>query len=422
MQPGRNGIIVGLDIGSSHVSCFIARVETERSANSPRPRILGVGNHEARGVKAGVIVNMAEAERSIRAAVEMAERMARETVRKVVVNLSCGRPTSHVTSVEVPVQGPEVREQDMKKVLHMARTRGGVRDNECEVIHAIPVGYSLDGHNGITDPRGMYGDRLGIKLHIVTANPGPIRNLVLCVERCHLEVAALVASPYASGLACLVEDETELGVSCIDMGGGQTGIAMFAGGNMVHQDYVPAGGIHVTNDIALGLSCSNSTAERIKALYGSATVSPSDERDMIDVPRLGEEDRETTNHVPRSILNGIIQPRLEEILEMVRDKLQASGMREVAGRRLVLTGGASQLAGVRELASDIFSSQVRIGRAIRLRGIPASSEGPEFSTVAGLIGFAMNGPVEAGDVMAAEQSMPPAGRVARVGEWLRANF
>jgi len=283
-----------------------------------------------------------------------------------------------------------VREQDIKKVLRQGQMR--VSDLEGELIHAIPIGYSLDGHKGISDPRGMFGDRLGASLHFVTAASGPLRNLALCVERCHLEVAALVASPYASGLACLVEDETDLGVTCIDMGGGLTTIAVFVGGNMVHLDIVPIGGIHVTNDIALGLSTSHSTAERVKALYGSASVSPSDERDMIDVPRLGEEDRETANHVPRSILNGIIQPRLEETLELVRERLSASGLQEVAGRRVVLTGGASQLAGVRELTADILHSQTRLGRPIRLRGLPDASQGPEYSTVAGLIGFAMSGP------------------------------
>lgn len=420
MQPARNGIIAGLDIGTSQVSCLIARLETGRAGHPPRPRILGVGHHESRGVKAGAIVNMADAERSIRAAVEMAERMARETVRRVIVNLSCGQPASHMMTSEIAVPTPEVREQDVKKVLRQAQIR--VSDLEGELIHAIPVGYSLDGHKGIPDPRGMFGDRLGASLHFVTAASGPIRNLALCVERCHLEVAALVASPYASGLACLVEDETDLGVTCIDMGAGLTSIAVFAGGNMVHLDSVPIGGVHVTNDIALGLSCSPATAERVKALYGSASVSPSDERDMIDVPRLGEEDHETANHVPRSILNGIIQPRLEEILELARERLTASGLREVAGRRVVLTGGASQLAGVRELTADILNSQTRLGRPIRLLGLPDASQGPEYATAAGLIGFAMSGPLETGDVMDAAGAAIPGGRVARIGQWLRENF
>lgn len=420
MQPTRNGIIAGLDIGTSQVSCFIARIESDRSSYAPRPRILGVGHHESKGVKSGAIVNMADAERSISAAVEMAERMARETVRKVIVNLGCGQPTSHMIVSEITVPTPEVREQDVKKVLRLGQMQ--VNDLEGELIHAIPIGYSLDGHKGISDPRGMYGDRLGANLHFVTAAPGPIRNLALCIERCHLEVAALVASPYASGLACLVEDETELGVTCIDMGGGLTTISVFAGGNMVHLDIVPIGGIHVTNDIALGLSTSHATAERVKALYGSATVSPSDERDMIDVPRLGEEDRETANHVPRSILNGIIQPRLEETLEMVRERLAASGLQEIAGRRVVLTGGASQLAGVRELTAEILNSQTRLGRPIRLRGLPDASQGPEYSTVAGLIGFAMSGPLETGDAMGVSGPVIPAGRVARIGQWLRENF
>ncbi|MSP43904.1 MAG: cell division protein FtsA [Alphaproteobacteria bacterium] len=420
MQPVRNGIVAGLDIGTSQISCFIARVENDRSTHRPRPRILGVGHHESRGVKAGAIVHMAHAEHSIRAAVEMAERMARETVRKVIVNLSCGQPASHMIGAEIAVPTPEVREQDIKKVLHQGQAR--ISDMDGELIHAIPIGYSLDGHKGISDPRGMFGDRLGANLHIVTAGQGPIRNLALCIERCHLEVAALVASPYASGLACLVEDETELGVTCIDLGGGLTTISVFAGGNMMHLDFVPIGGSHVTNDIAHGLSSSHATAERVKALYGSATVSPSDERDMIDVPRIGEEDCETANHVPRSILNGIIQPRIEETLEMVRERLSASGLQDIAGRRVVLTGGASQLAGVRELTSDILNSQTRLGRPIRLRGLPDASQGPEYSTVAGLIGFAMSGPMDTGAVTGITGSAIPAGRVARIGQWLRENF
>ncbi|MFP5469135.1 MAG: cell division protein FtsA, partial [Alphaproteobacteria bacterium] len=163
MQPARNGIIAGLDIGTSQVSCFIARIESDRSGQMPRPRILGVGHHESKGVKTGAIVNMADAERSINAAVEMAERMARETVRKVIVNLSCGQPTSHMIGSEITVPTPEVREQDVKKVLRQGQMQ--VSDLEGELIHAIPIGYSLDGHKGISDPRGMFGDRLGANLH-----------------------------------------------------------------------------------------------------------------------------------------------------------------------------------------------------------------------------------------------------------------
>ena len=420
MQPVRNRLISVLDIGTTKVSCFVARVEQERNRGGLRPRIIGVGSHAARGVRAGSIVNMAEAESSIRAAVDMAERMAGATVHRVTVNISCGQPESHMARAEVTLSGPEVREFDVKKVLRQARQRN--RDPEGHVIHAIPVGYALDGNKGIADPRGMFGTRLGACLHFVTALAGPMRNLAMCIERCHLEIVGCVASPYAAGLSCLVEDETDLGVTCVDMGGGQTGIALFAAGNLIHVDHVPVGGMRVTNDVAYGLSTSYATAERVKALYGSATVSPSDEREMIDIPCIGEEERDSANHVPRSILNGIIQYRLEETFEMVRDRIAASGMREIAGRKVVLTGGASQLSGVRELASEILGCQVRVGRPIRLDGFPEAAEGPGSATAAGLISFAMNGPVENGDLVETESAQLPAGRLGRVGQWLRQNL
>ena len=292
---------------------------------------------------------------------------------------------------------------------------------ERELIHSIPVGYTIDGNRGIRDPRGMFGDRLGASMHVVTAASGAVRNLSTVVERAHLDIDQLVVSPYASGLATLVEDEIDLGVTLIDMGGGTTSLAVFFDGAVVHTDTVPVGGCHVTNDVARGLSTPLIEAERLKTLYGSAIASASDERELIDVPLVGEDNRSQPNHVPKSYLNQIIQPRLEETFELVRGQLEASGFDKLAGRRVVLTGGASQLQGVRELAAAVLDKQVRMGRPIRLQGLAESTGGPAFATAAGLLAYAVAEITDRPGRMALRVP-PSAGLFGRFGHWLRENF
>jgi len=410
----KNELIAGLDVGSTKACCFIARVEGDAQI-----RVVGIGHKASRGIRAGAVTDMEAAEESIRAAVEDAEKMAGETIRGVVVNLSSGQPASHIVGVEVAIAGQEVGEADLRRIMEQAQVRN--TPGEREVIHAIPTEYTLDGVGRIPNPRGMRGARLGVDVHVVTAASGPLRNLRACVERADLEVVAQVVSPYAAGLATLVADEIDLGVTLVDMGGGVTTLSVFYGGSLVHSESIPLGGGHVTNDIARGLSTPTAHAERIKTLYGSAMASPSDATEMIDVPQVGESDLDSAHHIPRSMLVGIIQPRIEEILEMVRERLERCGFGDRAGRRVVLTGGACQLQGVRELASRLLDKQVRIGRPIRLTGLAEAAAGPAFATCAGLLAYAARAPVEA---MRAGMSSEAAegGRFGRFGRWLKRNF
>jgi cell division protein FtsA len=248
-----------------------------------------------------------------------------------------------------------------------------------------------------------------------------MRNIANCVERCHLGVAHMVAAPYASGLSCLVEDEMDLGVTVIDMGGGSTSLAVFYDGEMVFNEVVPVGGGHVSNDIARGLSTTLANAERMKTLYGNALASPADEKEIIDVPLIGESDHEIANHVPRSMLVGIIKPRVEEILELVNDRLQASGFNKVAGRRAVLCGGAAQLAGVQELAARILDKQVRMGKPIRVKGLADATDGPAFTTAAGLLSFAVRERFDDNVKMSVVEKQPKS-RLLKVGNWFKENF
>jgi cell division protein FtsA len=258
-------------------------------------------------------------------------------------------------------------------------------------------------------------------MHVVTAATSAVRNAANCIGRCHLDIAGIVVSPYAAGLACLVEDETELGVTVVDMGGGTTTVAVFYDGNLVFADSIPVGGGHVTNDIARGLSTPIAHAERMKTLYGSAIASSADEREMITVPQVGEDEESQANHVPKSLLVGIIAPRLEETFELVRDRLDQSGFDKVAGRRVVLTGGACQLPGTRELAGLILDKQIRTGRPLRITGLAEATGGPAFSTAAGLVHFALS---ERAEIPRAGRALAeaPSGLIGRFGNWIRENF
>ena len=402
---GRSGTIAALDVGSSKISCFIAKIEPGRLSN---------------GIRAGAVVDMDAAEEAIRVAVDAAERMASVTIRDVVVGFSGAEPKSQTVGVRASVTGGEVGDGDVGRLIHHAQAN--FQPEARDVLHAIPTNYSVDGSRGVRDPRGMFGEKLGVEVHMVSVQRGALRNLELCIERCHLNVAGIAVSPYASGLAALVEDEMDLGVALIDMGGGTTSLSIFFEGAMVYCDSVPIGGNHITNDIARGLSTPLSHAERMKTLYGSALASPSDEREMIDVPQVGESDTDSANHIPRSMLTGIIQPRLEETFELVRDRMDASGYGRLAGRRVVLTGGAAQLNGARELAARMLDKQVRVGQPVRLTGLADATGGPAFSTCAGLLAYSQISPLEAAGADDGADTGIPRGQFRRFSRWLKENF
>ncbi|MGO8868006.1 MAG: cell division protein FtsA [Alphaproteobacteria bacterium] len=410
----KSGLIAALDIGTTKVCCFVAQVNGDGNI-----RVVGIGHQKSRGLRAGAIIDMDVAEESIRGAVHAAEQMAGETIREVFVNLSCGSPISQTVAVEVSIAGHEVGDTDLRRALGQGYLHN--ESNDREIIHSIPVNYVIDGSPRIRDPRGMYGDRLGVNMHVVSASAGPVRNLKTCVARCHLELQALAVSPYAAGLSALVEDETDLGVSCIDMGGGTTSIAVFQDGEVVYTECIPIGGQHVTSDIARGLSTPLVHAERMKTLYGSTLATSADEHDVIDVPQVGEDEHAIPNHVPKSILVGIIQPRLEETFELVRSRLEANGFDKAAGRRVVLTGGASQLQGVRELAALVLDKQVRMGRPLRIGGLADATAGPAFATCAGLLQYAVTR-FSAPSLQSRRGHDAPNGVLERVGNWLRENL
>ncbi|MBL6598866.1 MAG: cell division protein FtsA [Alphaproteobacteria bacterium] len=423
LAKSKGELVAALDIGSTKTCCFVARVGDARSPGAQGAlsgvRILGIGHQVAGGVRNGAVIDMDAAETAIRRAVHAAETMAKETVTRVFVNLSGGYPMSRTFGVEVAIDGHEVADGDLRRIL--GHGRSVEIEDDRDLIHSIPVGFSIDGNRGIRDPRGMAGQKLGAHIHLVTAASGPVRNLSMVVQRCHLDIDGYVASPYASGLSCLVEDEMDLGVTVIDMGGGTTTVAVFFDGSVVFTDVVPVGGGHVTNDIARGLSTPIAEAERLKTLHGCATLSPLDDRETLEVPQVGEEADAQPNQVQKSMLIRIIQPRLEEIFEMVKARLEQSGFDKIAGRRAVLTGGASQMPGLRDLAQRILDKQVRLGRPIRINGLADAATGPAFSTCAGLLAYAVDPGFDVPEIGRADK-VEPAGMLGKVGSWLRENF
>jgi cell division protein FtsA len=426
VSPRRAAVVAALDIGTSKIVCMIARLQPQSPQDVLRRRshgvrIMGFAHTAASGMKAGCVVDLVEAEEMVRQAIDIAEGGAGLQIDSVVVSLSGGRLGSERFVADVDLAGGSVTDADTARVL-AAASRHSVRGGRA-VLHSLPIGYALDAATGIREPRGMLGRRFGVDMHTVTADVATVRNLMLAIERCHISVEAMVASPYAAGLACLADDEADLGAACIDLGAGTTTLAVFTGGRFVHADGFALGGGHVTMDLARGLNTRIADAERIKAIYGSVLTGGSDEREMITVPPVGDDEREPPQFVSRASLVRIVKPRVEEILEMARDRLANSPFAAEPRARVVLTGGASQLTGIADLAARILKRPVRIGRPLGLSGLPEAAKGPAFAAAAGLLVYPQAAHLEHFEPRRTRQLMTgTGGYMARVGQWLRESF
>ncbi len=426
MPPRRAIDFSVLDVGTGKTVCLIGRLRPTDAdsllpGRSHRIEVLGIGHHRSRGIKAGAVVNMEEAEQSIRHAVDAAERMSDCRVESLIVSVSGARLASEHYNATVPVPGRPVGDNDIQNVLR-AGSNHAIRSDR-SILHSMPLGFGLDATTGIRDPRGMVGEELGLDMHVVSADAAPVRNLILCVERCHLAVKTVVASPYAAGLAALDNDEAEIGATVVDMGAGTTTVAVFSGGKFVHTDAIALGGHHVTLDIARGLSIRVEDAERLKTLYGSVFSGRSDNLEMIGIVPVGGEAQLAPHHVPKSQLVAIVKPRVEETLELIRDRLHASGYARDAGKRVVLTGGACQLNGLADLAGKILGRNVRIGRPLGIRGLPDQARGPSFAAAAGLLVYPQRAAEEHFETVRTNlRATGTNGYFSRMGQWLKESF
>jgi cell division protein FtsA len=402
-----------LDIGTTKICCLIARRRT-----NGRLEVRGAGYQLAEGLRAGEIVDAEAAEASILAVVHEAEQQAKETLREVVLGISAGRPRSGRAVVELELEGRAITGDDLTRALIHARAQA--RPDGEETLHALPLKISLDGGQPLSDPRGMIGRRLRLEAHLVQVAAAPLHNLVAAVERCHLEVAAVVAASYAAGLGSLSEDELTLGALALDLGGGVTGVARFADGRLQDIHSVPLGGSHVTRDLAFGLSTGWPQAERLKTFYGSVLSRAGDAMQQLEVPGLGDPLDPPRQIVSRARLTEIMRPRVEEIFQLVRARLATAEL-PVLGRRLVLTGGGSMLEGVVELAEEVFGMPARLGHALPLDGRLEIAGLPGGTTAAGLLRWANED-----DGGLTFWSLRPnrvmTVRLAKISQWLRENF
>ncbi len=389
----KRGVVGVLDIGTSKIAClvlqFAPNLISEPSDNTDVTipamgafRVVGVGTTRSRGIRFGEVSNMDDVESDIRLAVQRAQKMSGQRVDDVIVAFSGGRPRSYGLSGEVNVENGEVHESDIGHA--MSSCDIPPYGDERQPIHAMPVSYKLDNQAGLSDPRGQIGNKLAVDMHMLTVNETVLQNLLNCIKRCDLEVAALTHSSFASGVSSLVENEQELGAACIDMGAGSTGISVFIKKQLIFADSVRLGGDHITNDIRQALQIDGDVAERIKTLHGGVVATSTDDRELIEVPNPMSQWEDNRRHVTRSELIGVIRPRVEEILEEVRERLDASGFEYLPSQQIVLTGGSSQTLGLDSVAARILGRRCRIGRPLRVMGLPQAATGSGFSAAVGL--------------------------------------
>lgn len=419
----RERVVAVLDIGSSKICCLIFAVDAH--ARDIRPlsedipaRLLGLGHQRSKGVKAGTIVDLVDAEAAIRAAVSRAETNAGTRVEDVFVSVGCGRLRSLDFYARTKVADEGVGDLDIDRV-HRAGRAYATKDGRA-LLHLHRSSYGLDGETGIANPRGMAGTDLSAQLHAVVADESPLRNMTLLVERCYLGIAGLVAAPYASGLAVLSEEEANLGATVIDLGGGTTTVSVFADGHFIHADAIAIGANHLSYDIARTLSTPLYEAERIKTLYGNLMGASSDDRETISYPIVGD-DEVGLFQTSKARIGEIIRPRMEEILILIRERLAGNGMADLAASRLVLTGGGAELVGVAEFAAQRFGGGVRIGMPRAIAAMPESIASPPFATAIGMLHavFAPGvGEVRVGDGSGDRRI----GSLGRFGRWLRHSF
>jgi cell division protein FtsA len=409
LKRAERNLIVGLDIGTSKVVALVGEVGLDGSIE-----LLGVGSQPSRGLKKGVVVNIESTVQSIQRAVEEAELMAGCEIHSVFAGIA----GSHVRSLNshgvVGVRDKEVSHGDVEHVIDAAKAVAIPADQK--ILHVLPQEFIVDGQEGIRDPIGMSGVRLEAKVHIVTGADSAAQNIEKCIQRCGLDVDDVVLEQLASSFAVLTEDEKELGVCLVDIGGGTTDLAVFANGAIRHTAVIPIAGDQVTNDIAVSMRTPTQYAEDIKIRYACALSQLANPDESIEVPSVGER---PARRLARQTLAEVVEPRYEELFGLVRDELRRSGFEEVIAAGIVLTGGSAKMEGAIELAEEVFHVPVRLGVPQAVQGLSDVVRNPIFSTGVGLLLYARDNalPARRGRSLVNGKSV-----VDRMRSWFQGNF
>ncbi|MFO0120053.1 MAG: cell division protein FtsA [Burkholderiales bacterium] len=403
-------LVVGLDIGTSKIVAVVAEMRPDGQYE-----VVGLGQHESRGLKKGVVVNIETTVASIQHALEEAELMAGCKIRSVYTGIAGSHIRSFNSIGMVAIKDKEVTDADVARVIETAKAVNIPTDQQ--ILHVLPQEFIIDGQDDIREPIGMSGVRLDVKVHIVTGAVSAAQNIIKCVRRCGLEVQDLILQPLASSTAVLTEDEQELGVALVDIGGGTTDIAIFTGGSIRHTAVIPIAGDQITSDIAMALRTPTPDAEDIKIRHGIAKQSLADPSEQIEVPGIGDRGPRSLS---RQALAAVIEPRVEELFSFVQQAIRESGYEELLSSGVVITGGSSQLPGLAELGEDIFLKPVRLGVPSYAGGLTDVVGTPRFATVIGLLEEARQQRVRGRKV--AEQSGSFKETLRRMKEWIVGNF
>ncbi|QNN64443.1 cell division protein FtsA [Sphingomonas rhizophila] len=399
--PSEKPLIAALDIGSSKVSALIVTKDDDG-----RLRVLGTGQRESRGVKRGFVTDMESSEVAVREAVEIAERISGVTIDDVWASFGAGGLVSDIANVEVELGGHQVVEDDVNELLNAGK--GAIDRNGQVVLHAQPALYTIDGVEGVKHPVGLHADRLGVDIHVIAADPAPLRNIDYVIRSAHLGVRKIVASPVAAALACLTAEERDLGVALVEMGAEVTNVSLHAGGMLVGLRSIPLGAKDITDDIACAFGVQRRDAERLKCFYGSAMTSPRDNHEMIDAAPIGGDEGGEPTRITRAQLMTVVRQRVEELTNQIEVALKSLGFTGPVGRQVVLTGGGAELKNIADYMQGVLGRAVRVGRPRTLTGLPEAHGGPAFSTLVGLAMLAGQDARDLTDLPAAQR----AGKVA----------
>jgi cell division protein FtsA len=389
--PTDNKLLAALDIGSSKVCAMIASLDEENNIT-----VLGTGQRESRGVKRGFVTDMGLSEFAVREAVELAERMAGQTVDDVWAGYGAGGLVSDIANVEVELGGHAVEQADIAQLLDAGRT--AIDRNGQVVLHAHPALFTIDRAHGVQQPIGLHANRLGVDIHVIAADPAPLRNIDTVIRSAHLGVKAIIASPIAAGLACLSEEERDLGVALVELGAEVTNVSVHFGGMLVGLRSIPLGARDITNDIAAAFAVQRRDAERLKCFYGSAMTSPRDNHEIIEAQQIGAEPGQEPARITRAQLMMVIRQRIEELTGEIAAGLKDLGFTGPVGRQVVLTGGGAELKNIADYMQGVLGRAVRVGRPRTLPGLPDAHSGPAFSTLVGLTLLAASRPADLRDI------------------------
>ena len=386
MAPPRvERLLTAIDVGSSKIAVLIAGQTADGVLHT-----LGTGVRESLGVKRGCVVDIPAVDRSVREALEQAERMAGVEVQHAWVGFGGGSLTSRIVPHEDPFSRGQIEAEDVDELL--GRARAYVLRDDRAILHAQPTLYTLDGNPGIRDPVGLFADRFGVDIHLVEADRGPVSNLVTAVRSAHVDIREIVATMMAAGLSSLTEEQRDLGTALVDIGASLTNIGLFAGGMLAGVATLTAGGNDITDDIASEFGTRRRLAERLKCFSGSAVSSPRDHQDRLDIT--DEDDPGDRPKITRAQLNAIIRKRLDHFVPQIGTQLAALGDGGPLGRQVVLTGGGAELKGMADYVQSVLGGSARVARPIGVKSLPDAHSGPAFATVVGLVCYAANPPTD----------------------------